>query len=156
MAPLESEFDVEMAGNVNEMANVVTKAYHRNADMVYQALLDQLTTSLPSRQPNKYQDEHLCVDEAWNRIGSRMKKIGVLLPTRSQYFPNSVGGPTETASLHYYSYQGDHSVVDKFSTVDDDNFSQVGDFYRKTLDAAARERLTDNIAGGGSLVNECI
>ncbi|ETI46960.1 hypothetical protein F443_08732 [Phytophthora nicotianae P1569] len=80
-----------------------------------------------------------------------MKKIGVLLPTRSQYFPNSVGGPTETASLHYYSYQGDHSVVDKFSTVDDDNFSQVGDFYRKTLDAAARERLTDNIAG--SLVN---
>ncbi|ETL40308.1 hypothetical protein L914_08447, partial [Phytophthora nicotianae] len=48
MAPLESEFDVEMAGNVNEMANVVTKAYHRNADMVYQALLDQLTTSLPS------------------------------------------------------------------------------------------------------------
>ncbi|KAG2770630.1 Catalase [Phytophthora cactorum] len=67
------------------------------------------------------------------------------------YFPNSVGGPTEAVAKRYHAYQGEHSVVDKFSTADDDNFSQVGDFYRKTLDAEARERLADNIAG--SLVN---
>ncbi|RLN13794.1 hypothetical protein BBJ28_00023183 [Nothophytophthora sp. Chile5] len=67
------------------------------------------------------------------------------------YFPNSMGGPAEAAGVRYHAYQGEHALVDKFSTADDDNFSQVGDFYRKTLDAAARERLTDNIAG--SLVN---
>ncbi|EGZ04760.1 hypothetical protein PHYSODRAFT_342953 [Phytophthora sojae] len=57
------------------------------------------------------------------------------------YFPNSVGGPVESPALRYHAYQGDHSVVDKFSTADDDNFSQVG----------TSTRLTDNIAG--SLVN---
>ncbi|KAG7392368.1 hypothetical protein PHYPSEUDO_000776 [Phytophthora pseudosyringae] len=67
------------------------------------------------------------------------------------YFPNSVGGPLEADTLRYHAYQGEHSVVDKYSTADDDNFSQVGEFYRKTLDTGARERLTDNIAG--SLVN---
>ncbi|KAF1772464.1 Catalase-like domain [Phytophthora cactorum] len=60
-------------------------------------------------------------------------------------------GPNYQQIPRYHAYQGEHSVVDKFSTADDDNFSQVGDFYRKTLDAEARERLADNIAG--SLVN---
>ena len=30
---------------------------------------------------------------------------------------------------------------------DEDNFSQCGEFFRKVLSAAERERLTDNIAG---------
>ncbi|KAL3667545.1 hypothetical protein V7S43_007099 [Phytophthora oleae] len=67
------------------------------------------------------------------------------------YFPNSLGGPLEAGNLRYHAYTGDHSVVDKFSTADDDNFSQVGEFYHKTLDKEARERLAENIAG--SLVN---
>ena len=41
--------------------------------------------------------------------------------------------------------------MDKYSTYDDDNISQVGIFYIKALDMAGRERLTDNIAS--SLVN---
>ncbi|KAE9179609.1 hypothetical protein PF002_g27777 [Phytophthora fragariae] len=53
-------------------------------------------------------------------------------------------------TLRYYAYRADHSLVDKYSTRDD-NYSQVGDFYRKMLDTAARERLTSNLAR--SLVN---
>ena len=41
--------------------------------------------------------------------------------------------------------------MDKYSTYDDDNNSQVGIFYVIALDMAGRERLTDNIAS--SLVN---
>uniref|UniRef100_A0AAV1UHU5 Catalase n=1 Tax=Peronospora matthiolae TaxID=2874970 RepID=A0AAV1UHU5_9STRA len=67
------------------------------------------------------------------------------------YYPNSKGGPSEDTSQRHRAYRGDFSVVDKYSTYDDDNYSQVGEFYRKTLDAAGREHLTDNIAT--SLVN---
>ena len=67
------------------------------------------------------------------------------------YFPNSLGGPVEDESLRYHTYDGEHSVVDKYSSAYDDNLSQVRVFYRKVLDEDARERLTDNIAT--SLVN---
>ncbi|CAH0474311.1 unnamed protein product [Peronospora belbahrii] len=67
------------------------------------------------------------------------------------YFPNSKNGPPEDATLQYHAYRGDYSTANKYSTHDDDNYSQVGEFYRKTLNAAAREHLTDNIAA--SLVN---
>ncbi|UIZ23673.1 hypothetical protein KXD40_009584 [Peronospora effusa] len=67
------------------------------------------------------------------------------------YFPNSKNGPPENTTLRYRAYQGNHSMVNKYSTHDDDNYSQVGEFYRKILDDAAREHLTDNIAT--SLVN---
>lgn len=64
------------------------------------------------------------------------------------YFPNSVAGtPAESTETTFHSYAGAHAVVNKFSTKDDDNFSQVTAFYNQTLDAAARERLTSNIAG---------
>ncbi|GLE01043.1 hypothetical protein PINS_up009856 [Pythium insidiosum] len=66
------------------------------------------------------------------------------------YFPNSAGGPVESPHA-FLSYTGDHAVVDKFSTRDDDNYAQCGEFYRKTLCEGARDRLTTNIAG--SLVN---
>ncbi|KAF1314264.1 Catalase, partial [Globisporangium splendens] len=67
----------------------------------------------------------------------------------SNWFPNSTdpAAPQESTQHAFHTYSGDHAVVTKYSTKDDDNFSQVSDFYRKTLDADARERLTSNIAG---------
>ncbi|CAH0474345.1 unnamed protein product [Peronospora belbahrii] len=67
------------------------------------------------------------------------------------YFPNSLGGPQEDESLRYNAYEGEHSVVDKYSSAYDDNLTQVRVFYHKVLDEEARERLTENIAI--SLVN---
>ncbi|KAG2784919.1 Catalase [Phytophthora cactorum] len=67
------------------------------------------------------------------------------------YFPNSMGGPEEAQSLRYNTYDGEHTVVDKYSSAYDDIISQVQVFYRKVLDNEARERLTDNIAT--SLIN---
>ena len=46
------------------------------------------------------------------------------------YFPNSFGGPAETPSheLHEYEVSG---VVKKYSTKDEDNFTQCSKFYRQ-------------------------
>jgi catalase len=63
------------------------------------------------------------------------------------YFPNSVdGAPQDEKDEKFASYAGDHKVANKFSTKDDDNFSQARDFYRKVLDDDARDRLTSNLA----------
>ncbi|DAZ92917.1 TPA: hypothetical protein N0F65_011322 [Lagenidium giganteum] len=67
------------------------------------------------------------------------------------YFPNSANGPNECSETSYHSYTGDHARVNKYSTKDDDNYRQCGEFYRRTLSADARDRLTSNIAG--SLAN---
>ena len=37
--------------------------------------------------------------------------------------------------------------VTRHETGNEDNFSQCGDFFRNVLNAAEKERLTDNIAG---------
>lgn len=62
------------------------------------------------------------------------------------YFPNSFNGPAEATSesFHTDSVQGE---VKKYSTKDDDNFTQCGEFYRKILSEAERTRLVENIAG---------
>jgi catalase len=63
------------------------------------------------------------------------------------YFPNSFRGaqPSPTnAKWHSDSVTGQ---VERVDTGDEDNFSQCGEFFRNVLDAGARERLTDNIAG---------
>jgi len=62
------------------------------------------------------------------------------------YFPNSFSGPQPdpSAAWNRLPVSGD---VARFETKDDDNFSQVGTFYNKVLDASARDRLTTNIAG---------
>ena len=62
------------------------------------------------------------------------------------YFPNSFGGPqpVESVSWHAPVVSGN---AKKYQTEDEDNFSQVSVFYNKVLDAAARDRLTSNIAG---------
>jgi len=62
------------------------------------------------------------------------------------YFPNSFGGPQPDPSTAWHKTQiSGH--VGRYETGDEDNFSQVGIFYNKVLDAAARDRLTSNIAG---------
>ncbi|TMW58298.1 hypothetical protein Poli38472_011886 [Pythium oligandrum] len=66
------------------------------------------------------------------------------------WFPNSHGGPVESEHNHH-AYAGEHDIVDKFSSKDEDNFTQCGEFYRKTLDEGGRDRLATNIAG--SLAN---
>ena len=46
--------------------------------------------------------------------------------------------------------------VQRFETGDEDNFTQVGIFFRKVLNQQERERLTDNIAGSLSGAQEFI
>ena len=61
------------------------------------------------------------------------------------YFPNSFSGPAPQTSAQWHA-DTVMGQVQRVDTGDEDNFSQCRDFYNKTLDAAARERLTDNIA----------
>ncbi|KAJ0396564.1 hypothetical protein P43SY_009473 [Pythium insidiosum] len=97
----------------------------------------QIPVNRPLREPQTYQRD------------GPMAVTGNMYDAPN-YFPNSAGGPVESPHA-FASYAGDHAVVDKFSTRDDDNFAQCGEFYRKTLCEGARDRLTTNIAG--SLVN---
>lgn len=69
------------------------------------------------------------------------------------YFPNSFNGPqpAESAAWHSDKCSSTGDVM-RFETAhSEDNFSQCGEFFRKVLSPAERERLTDNIAG--NLVN---
>lgn len=61
------------------------------------------------------------------------------------YFPNSFGGPDPSprATWHSDSVTGD---VERVDTGDEDNFTQVGIFFRNVLCAPARDRLTTNLA----------
>jgi len=70
----------------------------------------------------------------------------------ANYFPNSFQGPAPPSSnspnlapiiAPNDSVTGD---VDRYETGEEDNFSQCRDFFMKTLDQDARERLTQNIA----------
>lgn len=73
------------------------------------------------------------------------------------YFPNSFAGPQPSADATWHtdalssnSTSGgsrNNDQVERLDTGDEDNFSQAANFYRNVLDDAARERLTDNIAG---------
>lgn len=65
------------------------------------------------------------------------------------YFPNSFGGPTEDERVRKLvppeRVSGD---VHRYTTAtSEDNFAQPAIFYNKVLDAAARQRLINNIAG---------
>lgn len=96
----------------------------------------QIPVNRPLKEPQTYQrDGFMAVNG--NMYGA------------PNYFPNSAGGPPEASApaVAFHAFRGDFGVVDKYSTKDDDNFSQVRDFYNKTLDEAARDRLTSNIAG---------
>jgi catalase len=62
------------------------------------------------------------------------------------YFPNSFNGPVPHHGAKWHS---DHLVGDvgKYNSADDDNFTQVTNFYNKVLNAEEKERLANNIAG---------
>ena len=62
------------------------------------------------------------------------------------YYPNSFNGPLDDAKCieRKEHFTGD---VARYNSADEDNFTQVGHFYNNVLDAAARARLIENIAG---------
>ena len=62
------------------------------------------------------------------------------------YFPNSFQGPVDNLAVacSKHSFSGD---VQRHRTDDEDNFTQAGIFYRKTLTDDQRTRLVENIAG---------
>lgn len=62
------------------------------------------------------------------------------------YFPNSFSGPVDDMKYSPSTCQvsGD---VKRFNSGDEDNFSQVTNFWSKVLNEAERTRLVDNIAG---------
>ncbi|CAN0245996.1 unnamed protein product, partial [Scytosiphon promiscuus] len=64
------------------------------------------------------------------------------------YFPNSFSGPAAAEAGHA-GWHADKATGDvaRYPTGDDDNFTQAGEFFRRTLDEGGRQRLTDNIAG---------
>jgi catalase len=64
------------------------------------------------------------------------------------YFPNSFSGPEESQTVRSiqkpYVLTGDVARIDSGN---DDNFTQATDFWNNVLDAAAKKRLVENIAG---------
>jgi len=62
------------------------------------------------------------------------------------YYPNSFSGPQDSTK-HKWSNVSYSGEVQRYRTDDDDNFSQVGNFYRKVLNDEERTRLVQNIAG---------
>jgi catalase len=87
-------------------------------------------------------------------LGTRVKNFqrdGPMCSTSNQegapnYFPNSFSGPEQNMQHleHRDKASGD---ITRFNSADEDNFTQVGIFYRKTLSPEARTRLVENIAG---------
>jgi catalase len=69
------------------------------------------------------------------------------------YFPNSFSGPTtdpKNNEQHKPSVKDSSAsagVPDRYETKDDDNFSQVGTFWRNVLKEEERERLIQNMSG---------
>lgn len=60
------------------------------------------------------------------------------------YFPNSFKGPVENPSVKDPSFPI-YGVVDRFTPVDEDNFSQVTTFWRDVLKPNERTRTVNNL-----------
>ncbi|CAM9571808.1 unnamed protein product [Pylaiella littoralis] len=73
------------------------------------------------------------------------------------YFPNSFSGPAAADAAHggWHGAQTSGEAA-RYPTGDADNFTQAGEFFRRTLDEGGRQRLTDNIAGALSGAQEFI
>lgn len=100
----------------------------------------QLPVNCPYRvQPKTYQrDGAMCFTD--NHAGA------------PNYFPNSFGGPVEDERVQKLNdvelIKGcPHVDADRYSSADDDNYSQPAIFYNQVLNADERERLIENIAG---------
>ncbi|XP_012937275.1 catalase [Aplysia californica] len=61
------------------------------------------------------------------------------------YWPNSFNGPIELSKF-LESAINLSGTADRYATADEDNFTQTGIFYNKTLKPEERERLVENIA----------
>jgi catalase len=104
-----------------------------------------------------------------HRLGANYQSIPVNMPLQSEvdnyqrdgpmavtsngsdapnYFPNSFQGPVPDQARGTWHSDWVTGDVQRIETGhSEDNFAQCGDFFRNVLDQAARERLTDNIAG---------
>nr|QCH41148.1 catalase [Modiolus modiolus] len=84
-----------------------------------------------ARVKNYQRDGPQCVDD--NQAGA------------PNYFPNSFTGPADNPQYmeSNFNITGD---VKRYNTADDDNYSQVGVFWRKVLKPEERQRLAENIA----------
>lgn len=62
------------------------------------------------------------------------------------YYPNSFCGPRECPAVRSppFKVKGE---VDRYEPVDEDDFGQATLFWKNVLDAGARSRLVENIAG---------
>ncbi|XP_064628872.1 catalase-like [Lineus longissimus] len=87
----------------------------------------------------------------YNSRGSNYQRDGPQCVTDNKggapnYYPNSFQGPKDDPKYleHADKVTGD---VLRYDTGDEDNYSQVTQFWTKTLDAEARQRLVNNIAG---------
>ncbi|KAL5291766.1 CAT family protein [Megaselia abdita] len=66
------------------------------------------------------------------------------------YYPNSFNGPEESPRakrLEHVTRLDNNTKTDRYSSGNEDNFSQVTDFWLNVLDEGARGRLVNNIAG---------
>lgn len=61
------------------------------------------------------------------------------------YFPNSFSGPQDQKKFLETGFKISGDVA-RYNSADEDNFTQVGIFFREVLDDGERERLVDNIA----------
>ncbi|XP_046544338.1 catalase-like [Haliotis rubra] len=94
----------------------------------------QLPVNCPynTRLRNYQRDGPQCVDD--NQAGA------------PNYFPNSFSGPQEDPKAMECPFKITGDVA-RYSTVDEDNFSQVGIFWNKVLPPAERDHLIKNLAG---------
>jgi catalase len=63
------------------------------------------------------------------------------------YFPNSFSGPAHNATYTEAEIPINATDAKRYDTSNDDNFSQVGIFWRNVLKEDERQRLVNNIAG---------
>ncbi|CAM9332969.1 unnamed protein product [Choristocarpus tenellus] len=107
--------------------------------------------------------EQLSVNRPFNSSVSVYSRDGPMrldtnMAGTPNYFPNSFSGPQPLADASHTTWKTVtvSGEAGRYPTGEDDNFSQCGDFFRKTLCADARERLTDNIAGAMAGAQEFI
>ncbi|XP_063293962.1 catalase [Pelobates fuscus] len=62
------------------------------------------------------------------------------------YFPNSFSAPESQPCVKEHKFKLSSDVA-RYNSTDEDNVSQVRDFYRKVLNEEERKRLCENIAG---------
>ncbi|XP_052241310.1 catalase-like [Dreissena polymorpha] len=94
----------------------------------------QIPVNCPYARVRNYQrDGEMCVTD--NQGGA------------PNYFPNSFSGPIDDKKWLENMDKYSNGQVGRYNTADDDNFTQVGTFFNKTLSPADRDNLTANIAG---------